>query len=234
MNKKEKDMFTKDDLIQLLYDSLDVVNETKTDLNIIMRASEQLIDKKSFIENVENHRCIQSSYPLFIDIRNKRSGGVSIDYNPYKDEMSARSLIHSFENHQIFSRLPASYERTIFFNNNRIKEEWGIEIKINENRRRVISLVIMDNVVKHATSTVIELDKNGVSNHTLLAKDQTFIFNTNEDKDLLINKLKLTYYLEITPNYFEEVTQNHPLQKIFNGTPDVIEHYLSLLEMLNI
>lgn len=235
MNKKEKDIFTKDDLIKLLYDSLYVVNETKTNLNIIMRASAEFLDKKSFIENVEkNNYCIQSSYPLFIDIKNKRSGGVYIDYNPYTDEMSATSLVHSFENHKIFSKLPASYERTIFLNNNNIKENWNIVIKINEKRKRIISLVIIDNIVKNAISTVIEFNENGLANHTLLTKDQTFIFNSLEDKNLLINKLKLTYYREIMPTNFDEVTQNRPLKKIFTDTNDVIERYVSTLEMLNI
>lgn len=230
----KKEVFTKFDVLNALYKTTDSLNIDKKTVNVLLRWNDKFLNKDFWKSEPNSFYGLVYIPVLYLDIKNVRSGGIEITYNPYTDTMLLTCMVNDLDENNIFGTLPTDYKRTINLHNSQLEEVWETRISIDKKEARLITLKKIDTIITQATSVLTMLNDYRNCNISILDKDLTFNFDTDKSHYLLINKLKITYYMERHPNLFKEVTSNVPIQDILNENEQSIKDYIKLLEMSTI
>jgi hypothetical protein len=234
MKIQKKEVFTKADILKFIFETTAMVGIQKNDLNILLRWNDKLLDKSFWTGEPNSFYNLMRIPTLYFDINNVRSGGAEIIYNKHTDTMSLTCIVNELKNNKIFDNIPTHYNKTIILNDDKIEDVWSIDILINRKKLRLITLKTIDSVITQATSVLSELNDYQNYNLSILDKDLTFNFDVNSNFELIINKLKITYYMEKNINMFKDVTSNSSMHDILNETEESIQNYVKILEMCNI
>jgi hypothetical protein len=234
MHTQKKEVFTKEDILKFIFETTAMLGIEKNDLHILLRWNDKLLNKSFWTSEPNSFYNLMRIPTLYFDINNVRSGGAEIIYNKHTDTMSLTCIVNELNNNKIFDNIPTHYNKTIILNDDKIEEVWSIDKLINRKKSRVITLTKIDSVLTQATSVLNELNEYQNYNLSILDKDLTFNFDVNSNFELIINKLKITYYMEKNINMFKDVTSNASIHDILNDTEENIKNYVKILEMCNI
>lgn len=184
-------------------------------------------------DNFWNNTEIDSFLVLSLNIDIMRNAGVDLKYNRFTRQLELNFYIFNLkpEENKIFNELPTNYACSVYSDNNSLIENWELCYTNQKKDYRVITFKTKDKEVIQTSSVVRKLNNEGGYNVSLLDKNLTFIFDINESSDLLIDKLKATYYMEVYPNLFNEVTFNKSINEILSDTKDNLMTYIKTLEM---
>jgi len=230
MNIQKKEVFTKEDILYFATDCIEILNINKTDVKIDIRWDDKFLDKSFWMNYTSDFYSLKRLPIAFIDVLNTRVGSCEINYNNYTDVMSLKFGIKLDQN-RVFNSIVTRYSREINLNDTNIEEKWEIIMHTSAKENRLISLEKLNHKIVRATSVLVELNHFEGYETSILDSDKCFRFDVNIDQEYLINKLKLTYYMENNPIEFKEITGNTLMLDLLNEPAVNIKQYIQILDM---
>lgn len=225
--------FKKEAVLSFVTEIMAFLGINKNDINIDIRWDDKFLDKSFWINYSSDFYSLKRLPIAFIDVQNIRVGSCEINYNNYTDVMSLKFEI-KLDNNKVFNSIVTRYSRLINMNNTNIEEKWEIIIPKNEKESRLIALEKLNKKIVRATSIMVELNHFQGYETSSLDGNKSFRFDVNIDQEHLINKLKLTYYIENNPIAFKEITGHSSIHDILNDPADKIKKYVLILEMAHL
>lgn len=233
MSIQKKEIFTKEDIVFFVDNIMEFLEINENDINIDIRWDDKFLEKHFWINYSSDFYSLKRLPIAFIDIRNTRVGNCEINYNNHTDVMSLKFGI-KVDNNKVFNSIVSRYSRIINLHNTDMEEKWEIIFPTSAKENRLIALEKLNKKIVRATSVMVELNHFHGYETSILDNNKCFKFDVNIDKEHLINKLKLTYYMEKNHTEFKEITGNTLIHNILNEPAAKIKKYVQILEMAHI